>query len=126
MGLREIPQVLSLRILRAVVIGLAGQVIRRMAKDVDGAPLPGGLRQHLGDGFFTTRVVVLKTANSTPCRPRSLKAREDVFPERLALAAGEIDGQDLPAPALMDTDRDQTAWERMTPASRTPRSGHRG
>ena len=36
-----------------------------------------------------------------------LQAYKKVFPGRLTLTRGEIDRQDLPASALMDTDRDQ-------------------
>ncbi len=68
--------------------------------------MPGGVGQHLGEGFFETRVVV-GDDELDAVQAAVPQAREEVFPERLALALGEIDGQDLPAPALMDTDRDQ-------------------
>ena len=77
-----------------------------MAEEVDRAPLSGGIGQHLGEGFFEPRVIVgvdELDAAKTPV----LQADKEVFPGRLTLTRGEIDRQDLPASALMDTDRDQ-------------------
>ena len=94
------------QLLQAVVVGLTGQVIQRIAEEVDIAPLPGGIGQHLGEGFFEPRVIVGDdelNAAKTPV----LQADKEVFPGRLTLARGEINRQDLPASALMDTDRDQ-------------------
>ncbi len=76
-----------------------------MAEEVDVAPLSGGIVQHLGEGFFEPRMIVGDELNAveTPV----LQAYKEVFPGRLALARGEIDAQDFPASALMNTDRDQ-------------------
>ncbi len=107
MGLRKIPPVVQpAQLLETVVIGLTGQVIQRIAEEVDIAPLPGGIGQHLGEGFFEPRVIVGDdelNAAKTPV----LQANKEVFPGRLTLTRGEIDAQDFPASALIDTDRDQ-------------------
>ena len=73
---------------------------------MDVAPLSGGIGQHLGEGFFEPRVIVGDDeldAAKTPV----LQAYKEVFPGRPTLARGEIDAQNLPASALIDTDRDQ-------------------
>ncbi len=107
MGLRKIPPVVQpAQLLEAVVVGLTGEIIQRITEEVDVAPLPGGIGQHLGEGFFEPRVIVGDdelNAAKTPV----LQANKEVFPGRLTLTRGEIDAQDFPASALIDTDRDQ-------------------
>ena len=55
-GMREdfiIPPVVQpAQLLETVVIGLTGQVIQRIAEEVDRAPLPGGIGQHPGESVF--------------------------------------------------------------------------
>ena len=59
LGLREIPPVVQPAQLRkTVVVGITGQVIQRIAEEMDIAPLPGGIGQHLGEGFFEPRMIV--------------------------------------------------------------------
>ncbi len=54
LGLREIPPVVQpAQLLETVIISLAGEVIQRMAEEVDRAPLSGGIGQHLGEGFLS-------------------------------------------------------------------------
>ena len=94
-GLREIPPVVqSAQLLKTVVISLAGQVIQRIVGGVDVAPLPGGIGQHLGEGFFEPRVIagddaldaaktpVLQADVETPCTDISAKAATSAFSER--------------------------------------------
>ena len=94
LGLREIPPVVqSAQPLKTVVVGLAGEIIQRIAEEVDVAPLPGGIGQHLGEGFFEPRMIVGDDELSssvmaftfrveTPCTYISAKAATKAFSER--------------------------------------------
>ena len=94
MGLRKIPPVVQpAQLLEAVVVGLTGEIIQRITEEVDIAPLPGGIGQHLGEGFFEPRMIVGDDELSssvmaftfrveTPCTYISAKAATNAFSER--------------------------------------------
>ena len=58
-----------------------------MAEEVDIAPLPGGIGQHLGEGFSEPRVIVGDDELNAVEAP-ILQAYKEVFPGRLTLTRG--------------------------------------
>ena len=77
------------QLLQAVVVGLARQVVERVAQEVHVAALPGRRGQDLADRPLQPLVVV-RDHELHPVEPALLQPDQEVLPARAALAVGQL------------------------------------
>src|ERR1700712_5508538 len=106
-GLRDLATVIDpAQFLQAVVVGLARQMIERVAQKMHVTALEPGFRQDLADSRPQASVIVGNDIFDT-METALLQADEEVLPGRAAFAIGMFDCQDLAAALPINPERDQ-------------------
>ena len=117
--LQVAPVVEPAQLLQAVVVGLAGHVVEGVPEEMDVAPLPGGLGQDLPEGLAQPGVVVgdheLDAGQDRDRASETRKSRQLVWLSRAASSTAST----WRKPSVLMPMAMSTAWERITPPSRT-------
>src|SRR5579884_449342 len=100
------PVVEPAQLLQAIVVHLARHVVERVAQEMHGAALPGGLRENLADRRLQTLVIVGDDELDAG-EPTRLQAGQEIAPARPALAVRQLDRQDLAPAVLVNRHRHQ-------------------
>src|SRR5690606_38137061 len=86
---------------QAIVVGLAWQVVERIAQKVHVTALPVGLKQHLEDRL-PEAVVMVAHDELHAVQPAIAKVGEKRLPARTALAVSQLDAQDVASSIVAD------------------------